>query len=553
MIVLIAVLISFYLTVVLIPPLCKIANRLSLVDLPNERKIHKTQIPRVGGIGIITGSLFTFCMWVWLTHLPLTKQFKAYLLGVLILFVTGILDDFFNLDYKKKFFGQCLAAGVTLLLGQLFITNLGVWTTSAEIILPFWMTVFLTFFFIVGVTNAFNLSDGLDGLAGGISIFIFLTLAIISFLDKRADLLIACLVIIGALLAFLRYNSFPALVFMGDTGSLFLGFTAAFISIGLTQSPRTALARTLPLLILALPIMDTLSVMVGRRLKGESLFKPDQKHFHYQFMKIGFSHPYAVLWIYLLQAIMCFLSIKLRYFTDSLIFTIFMAIFASVLLFFFFARRSNKNLSGGEKMISGVGNYINKPTIIYLKAFSFNYIKLSLSLGLIWLSATSPIDEVLGIYVVIIFGVISLILLGTKNLLYKYCFRYTIYVLVAVLLLISQRASVFQLPFSLQTFHHVFWGSIAGAVLLYHIVTRFSTLNDTPLDYIILLTVLILPFLPVEIIGRWYLGTVTGGMLVFFWSSDILIKNQEKDINLFSVSCFVTIIILSLRLIYNTL
>ena len=260
------------------------------MDQPDERKIHVAAIPRVGGIGIIAGALATFSLWVWAVNYPFTRQLKGMLVGIGILSVTGILDDFFNLHYKKKLFGQCLAVALTLYFTRNYIVYLGVWSDTGEMVLSPFVGVALTFVFIAGITNAINLSDGLDGLAGGLSIFIFTALAIISFLDGRMELLIACFAVIGALLAFLRYNSFPANVFMGDTGSLFLGFTAGVISIALTQNKDSAIARMLPLLILGLPVMDMVFVFFLRLAKGMSPFKPDRKHFHYQFMKIGFSH-----------------------------------------------------------------------------------------------------------------------------------------------------------------------------------------------------------------------------------------------------------------------
>ncbi len=549
MICLIALLVSFYLAVVLIPPLCKLAKRISLVDVPNDRKIHEVQTPRIGGVGIIVASLFTFFLYMWVAQLSVTYQFKAYLAGVLILFITGILDDFLNLSYKKKLLGQCIAVAVSLFIGKSYIVNIGIWTISGEIFLPHWIAVPLTFLFIVGITNAFNLSDGLDGLAGGLSIFVFSSLAIISVQVGRIELLIASLAIIGALLAFLRYNSHPAIVFMGDTGSLFLGFTAAFISIGLTQSKYTAFSKTLPLLILGLPIMDTIFVFFVRLVKGQSPFSPDRKHFHYQFLTLGFTHEYAVLWAYFLQAIMFYLSIKLRYHSEPWIIFAYTSIFSYILLSFYFAKRSNRNFTGGQSMLISFSQFVDKPFSLILKKISINYIKVVLSLGIIWLSISAPLVNMTIVTIVFIFGLLTVLALSINNSILNYSFRLTVYLLISLLLFSSQKISVFQLPFSQQSFHHIFWGGIAVAVGIFHIVTRFESLRDTTLDYIILLMVICLPFLPPELIGRWHLGTIAGGMLVFIWSSELLIRNQTQRINFFNVSCLISVLLIFIRVI----
>lgn len=546
---LLALFVSFYITVVLIPPLRKFAKRVSLVDVPNERKIHIKSIPRVGGIGIIIGSLTTYMLWVWVAKCPITVQVKGIFSGIFILAIIGILDDFFNLNYKIKMFGQCLAATAAIIIGRGYISNLGVWFYPGEVILPIWIGVPLTFIIIVGITNALNLSDGLDGLAGGISIFIFTSLAIISYLDGRIELLVACLSIIGALIAFLRYNSFPANVFMGDTGSLYLGFLAAIISISLTQDWDSAVARTLPLLILGIPVMDTIFVFVARISKGRSPFQADQKHFHYQFLKIGFSHAYAVVWLYFIQSLIFLLSIKLRYASELWVITAFSSVFAFVLGFFFLAKSSKSKFSGGPKLVASKIELSSRPVFNNMKHLFLNYCRIVMPAGIIWLAIVSPVfDRTFVLFI----GVLTIVTIGSalfRPTYFEFCFRVSIYFLVAILLLNSQKTPIYPFTSLPQIVHRVFWGSIAFSVVFYHLFTRFSTLKDTTLDYIILFIVIILPFFPGEIIARWNLVTVTGGMLVFFWASDLLLNHEKGQVNFFSITCLLAVGILTIRFI----
>jgi UDP-GlcNAc:undecaprenyl-phosphate GlcNAc-1-phosphate transferase len=536
-----SILISFYITVILIPLLRRLAIRLKIIDTPDYRKVHKIPTPRIGGVGIVAGAIVPILVWV-----PLTNEFRAFLIGIAILFILGLLDDLMNLSYKKKLLGQVLLIGVTMALGKVFIINIGIWGTG-EIILPYWIAIPLTFFFILGITNAINLADGLDGLAGGISILIFSSIGILAYLDDRTPILICCLGIVGALLAFLRYNTFPASVFMGDTGSQFLGFSAAVLCIYLSQSQSTAIARTLPLIILGFPIMDTLTVMSERIAYGESPFKPDLKHFHYRLLKIGFTQKDAVLGIYLIQALMVFLSIQLRYYTEPWIIFTYLSLVISILLFFYLTHRTGWRFQKGVGVENLWNKLVRKEFNISLKNVSLNYIKIVLPLGLIWLSISSPLRVVEGNIVIFIVGLLTLVAYWINRSAFKILFRLTSYILIMYLLLSSQASTIFQLPFSQQFFHHIFWGSLAACALTYLLITRFKFLETTSLDYLILILVISIPFLPVEQVKIWHLGTVAGGMVVFLWLGEILLANQKKELNSFSFSCLTAVSILFLR------
>lgn len=296
---------ALFVAMVLVAILMRAAQRWKLVDLPDGRKIHAHAIPRVGGIGMVLGTVVS--VWAWL---GLEVELKAFLLGVLIIVGFGIWDDRANLNYKIKFLGQILAVLTVVVPGHVLITQLsfdGLESLSAWVSLP------LTVFFLLGMTNAMNLSDGLDGLAGGLSLLSLVCISALASLGEASDIMLVSLAIGGSILGFLRYNTHPAMVFMGDAGSQFLGFSLGILAIWLTQKANTALAPELPLLILGLPIIDTLTVMTQRLLKGRSPFLPDKTHFHHKLLELGFDHYEAVLASYLIHSLFVVAAYFLRY------------------------------------------------------------------------------------------------------------------------------------------------------------------------------------------------------------------------------------------------
>jgi hypothetical protein len=193
------------------------------------------------------------------------------------------------------------------------------------------------------------------------------------------------------------------------------------------------------------------------------------------------------------------------------------------------------NKYGSEKVTHALGDA------------SLSYIKTVLPLGLIWLAATSPLKVLQGNIVLFIIFLAAIGIFFISERIFRILFRFVSYVLAMFLLLNSQGGNIFGLPFSQQLFHYILWGSLAGGVLIHLTATRFKSLETTPLDYLILLLVVSVPFLPVEQVKLWHLGTVTGGMVVFIWSGEVLLNSQKKALNIFSVSCLIAVVILALR------
>lgn len=337
---------ALFVSTVLVALLVKYAVPLRFVDIPDDRKIHQGAIPRVGGIGMVLGSAIALLPWLELAH-----SSKVYLLGVAVLSGFGILDDRYNLDYRVKLLGQLLAVSIVVFGGPLAIRSLSIGGMDA---LSDILAYPLTLLFLLGTTNAMNMSDGLDGLAAGLGI---LSLACIAYLASLADgegVIAVCVAIIGATFGFLRYNTHPALVFMGDTGSQFLGFSVGILAVSLTQQTNTALSGVLPLLILGLPVVDTLRVIGERLSHRASPFKPDRRHFHHKLLAMGLDHYEAVLTIYVIQASFIALVFLLRYESDLLILSIYGVFFAILCGFFPLAQAFDwrrRTLAVGEKSL----------------------------------------------------------------------------------------------------------------------------------------------------------------------------------------------------------
>jgi UDP-GlcNAc:undecaprenyl-phosphate GlcNAc-1-phosphate transferase len=303
-------------SMLVIPLVRRVAPRLGLVDMPDPRKVHKVPIPRVGGWGITLGSLLPLIL-----VLRLDPLAQSFFIGCAILFAFGIWDDARTIGHWPKFIGQLAAVGVVVYYGDLWVSRVPFFdgTLPADVGKPF------TMFALIGVINAINHSDGLDGLAGGESVLSLITLAILGYMSESPLVLSISLATIGGIFGFLRYNSHPAYVFMGDSGSQVLGFTLGFLVVYLTQIANTAVSAALPLLILGLPIADILSVLYQRIRGGMNWFKATRNHVHHRLLQLGFDHSETVVIIYLIQAAFVVSAVLARYESDVTVTVIYLA------------------------------------------------------------------------------------------------------------------------------------------------------------------------------------------------------------------------------------
>lgn len=292
--------ISFLVSIFVVPAVIYFSEKKGLMDAPGERKIHDHPVPRLGGVAVWLSTMLTFLFLVFLSYYPYGSLLSGILLGSSLMFLLGLIDDIYCLDAKFKLFIQLAIATIVFCLG-IRIEN---------IYLPFgisfnlgFLSWFVTTAWIVGVSNAVNFIDGVDGLAGSVISVSAVTLGLIAA-SCSADMVgpLIAFILTGAMLAFLTYNFNPAKIFMGDSGALFSGFLLATLSVtGVMQVESVAM--WVPLLVLAVPIFDITFASFRRIMKGKSPFVADAEHIHHRLLHAGLSQNQTVLVLTIIAAI----------------------------------------------------------------------------------------------------------------------------------------------------------------------------------------------------------------------------------------------------------
>ena len=292
---------TFLFTVLIVPFVKKIAIHVGALDIPNKRKVHKKAMPRLGGLAIYLGFLFGYILFG-----ETSSTMNSILIASFIVILIGIVDDIKPLKASVKFVSQFVAALIIAAYGKLLIQDITIFGIFLDLGL---FSYPVTIFFILGCLNCINLIDGLDGLASGISAIYFATIGIISIIMGKAGLdFVLTFIMLGSVLGFLVHNFHPASIFAGDSGSLFMGFMIAIIAL-LGFKSVTLTSLLIPLLIFAIPILDTVFAIIRRLLKGEKISKPDKEHLHHQLLNKNFSHRTTVLIIYLIDILFAIASI----------------------------------------------------------------------------------------------------------------------------------------------------------------------------------------------------------------------------------------------------
>jgi UDP-GlcNAc:undecaprenyl-phosphate GlcNAc-1-phosphate transferase len=299
-------LLALAIVLALTPAIGSLARRAGIVDEPGGRRLNELPIPRLGGIALF------FAIFVpAFVFLDLSKPQRAILIGAGIATVVGAIDDIRSLVWWQKLSGQALAAGVTAGLG-VYVDHF-TFPLIGVGVLPKWLGIALTILWIVAIMNMVNFLDGLDGLAAGVCAISAVTFCLIALSLDRAQPAILSAIVFGAALGFLRHNFYPARIFMGDSGALLLGFVLAAISVEGLLKTAAAVALAFPLLVLAIPIIDT-SFVVAKRIKhGKPIYSADRFHLHHRFLDRGFTQRQAVLTMYLWCATLAGAAIATRF------------------------------------------------------------------------------------------------------------------------------------------------------------------------------------------------------------------------------------------------
>jgi UDP-GlcNAc:undecaprenyl-phosphate GlcNAc-1-phosphate transferase len=284
-------LVAFVVVVLLTPAVGGMARMLGAVDEPGGRRLNRSPVPRLGGLALFLGVFVPA-----LAFLDLTRETRGVLLGAAVAVTVGVVDDFRGLRWWEKLGGQVLAAAIP--------TVFGVWVDRFTFpfvgihALPEWLGIPLTILWIVAIMNMVNFLDGMDGLAAGVAAIAGATFAVIALSLAKPDAAILSAIVFGACVGFLRHNFYPARIFMGDSGAMLLGFVLATVSVqGLLKTAATV-ALFFPLLVLAVPIVDTTFVVVRRLKHRQKVFEGDQAHLHHRFLRRGFSQPRAAMTIW---------------------------------------------------------------------------------------------------------------------------------------------------------------------------------------------------------------------------------------------------------------
>ena len=297
--------VAFLVALILTPVVRNLAVRMGAVDDPKKdrdpsRRMHKQAIPRMGGLAIVLGFLLSTLIFV-----PLSTQLKGALLGSVVIVVLGIFDGIYDLRARFKLAVQIIAALIAVFTGNVIenLSNPNIFSSN-----PYWhlgiLAVPITVIWIVAMTNAVNLIDGLDGLACGVSSISSLTLLVIALLVGEPEVALIVAALAGGCLGFLPYNMNPAKIFMGDTGSTFLGYILAVISIQGLFKWYTLISFVVPFLLFGLPIFDTCFAFIRRIAHGQSPMHPDRGHVHHRLIDMGFSQKQAVAVLYVITAIL---------------------------------------------------------------------------------------------------------------------------------------------------------------------------------------------------------------------------------------------------------
>ncbi len=520
MITLAGFMVSMLLTMVLMPFAKQMGYRFHIVDIPNQRKVHAIPIPRIGGVAIVVGASAPLMIW-----LDLSRPIKGYLAGALVILVFGILDDRYELGYKLKFGAQFLAAVLAVVYGGVHFEQLhmfGHWMPFPE---P--LAVGVTCFFILAAVNAINFSDGLDGLAGGVVLLSLSALIVLAMRVGAHDIVLICAVLIGSILGFLMFNSHPAQIFMGDSGSQFLGYSLAILGVHLIQGRSDLFSTFLPLALIGLPIADVFLVIVARLLRGTSPFKPDRNHIHHRLMAVGLRQYGSVFVIYVIQGLIIGAVMLQRYAGDGFYVMFFPAVVLSITAVMLFiekydcipsVRHINALITVPEKAVKKLRLVVNQ--------FDLARWSRLLSVALIsgYLLMGAVIAEPITLDVGVIAGALFVLLLifqpvNVTEMLSGWFSRFIYYLGASGVLFLMYTTAGFVEHF--KPYMDVLFIVLALLILIGLEYSNESRLSARPLDFLVVLTAFLLSGISSESFGGQLYWIVAVHLLVIFYGIEL--------------------------------
>jgi UDP-GlcNAc:undecaprenyl-phosphate GlcNAc-1-phosphate transferase len=533
---------SVLITIALIPALAGLAVRLRFVDFPDERKVHEQPVPRIGGIAMAVGALAP--MLYWHNGEPFVR---AWLAGASVLFVFGVLDDLWGLAPMYKFAGQIVAAALVIILGGVKIKTLGMLMPDG-LLLPDGIAFPLTLIAIVGVTNAINLADGLDGLAGGICLLIFSSIGYLAYLQGDSPIGFLSLALGGAIFGFLKFNTYPASVFMGDTGSQLLGFSAITLSLGLTQR-GTALSPMLPLLLLGLPVLDTLFVFTIRIAGGSSPFAADRNHFHHRLMRMGLHHAESVLVIYILQTILILSAYIFRFYSDLLLLSGYLLF--SIAILYILTKADGiglrtKRMGWFDRVLKKYLRKLRDEGIIIRHTFRAFEIGLPLLL-LFTCIVPSHVPRAL----VYASPAVAAAIFAVWRWKYKRLgsfLRTTLYLLIPFAVYLSEmRPVTWMAGFPTTVYNMLFALFTFFIIVISKFSRRMKGFKSTPMDFLILFLALVFPGLAGQNSLDYHTGVMAAKIIILYFCYEVMLAELRGEVNRVAIATVAALSVLMLK------
>lgn len=514
--------VAMFITMVLTPPLMTAARRFALLDLPDERKVHAQPMPRIGGLAMAVGYVIPVLLWCSMSQLTL-----SLLAGIAVIIVFGVLDDRYALDYRAKFIGQFIAVFIVMFFGGVRINYVpfhGIEAISPGISIP------LTVFALLGVTNAINLADGLDGLAGGTTLLSYALIGLLAYSAQDYQLVLLVLAMAGCITGFLRFNTHPAQVFMGDGGSQFLGFTLGVLVITLTQRSDPALSPAMPLLLLGLPLLDTFMVMSQRLYERRSPFSPDKNHIHHKLLALGFDHYEAVIFIYLLQTALVVMANAFRYESDLLNMALFSGIFIGTVvllrvLMFAGWRAHRHHPTELATPIARAAQWLETPGL--LGRYYVWFVAATLPLFLVATTVFTSNFPRDGVYTVLaLLSISSFALLGQRQVNYV-TFIDRLIGYAAITVIVYYQVTTRDASPSFQMFENLYYLLLLLALVFTFRFARPGVFNVTPLDILVLVVALLVPNVLGPILPVARAGELILKLFVLFYASELLLAQRR--------------------------
>jgi UDP-GlcNAc:undecaprenyl-phosphate/decaprenyl-phosphate GlcNAc-1-phosphate transferase len=534
---------SLFITMALTPLTRRLCMAVKAVDVPGGRKIHECAIPKGGGIAMAFGVLVPLLFWA----IPDTFV-KAVLIGAGVVLLFGFVDDLRPMGWTVKFAGQLAAALIVVFYGGVEIRNLGLLLPEGYL-LPTAIAIPLTLLFIVGVTNAINLSDGLDGLAGGIALLSFCCIGYLGFMSDNISVTLLSVASVGAIFGFLRFNTFPATLFMGDAGSQLLGFLGVCLALGLTQG-STPLSPLLPLLILGFPILDTLAVMVERIAAGQSPFNADNRHFHHRLLGLGLYHTEAVSIIYILQASLVSAAFFLRFHSEWLILLSYLVFAVLVIAAFLAADKTRfrfKRYHLIDRVIKGKLKVLRDRAVVVRIAYQ----ALEIALPALLILSCMMAAEFPSSFSYFSFGLLLVVLASfwTNHGWLSGATRLALYLLIPAAIYLNHGASMPEwLNGVYLKLYHLGFGFLALLVIFTLKFTRRKKgFKINPMDFLILFIAVIVPILPDPRIQGQNMGPIAVKVIVLLFSYEVVLGEMRGNVKKAALTTVAALAVFGLR------